>query len=92
MRLRSRPARLLGQLLAVAWRSKYGDDWISASEVLDLAISADILAVTIGDGSPRSQLIRLGKALSASRDKFFGDWQLVRGRNSDGNAAKYRLA
>lgn len=78
--------------LAVAWRSKYGDDWISASEVLDLAISADILAVTIGDGSPRSQLIRLGKALSASRDKFFGDWQLVRGRNSDGNAAKYRLA
>lgn len=74
-----------------AWWDKFGTRWVSASELLELVLARDLLGATVGDKSQRSQKIRLGKALSAARDRHFADWRVLAGRNSDGNAAKYRL-
>jgi hypothetical protein len=74
-----------------AWWEKHGEVWVSATELLTLAVERDLLGATIGDKSSRSQKIRLGKALSAARDRHFGEWRVVAGRNTDGNSAKYRL-
>lgn len=74
-----------------AWWDKHGEVWVSATDLLTLAVERDLLGAAIGDKSSRSQKIRLGKALSAARDRRFGEWCVVIGRNTDGNAAKYRL-
>lgn len=74
-----------------AWWDKHRDHWVTASDLLELALARDLLGATIGDRTQRSQKIRLGKALSAARDRHFGSWRVLAGRNTDGNAAKYRL-
>jgi hypothetical protein len=74
-----------------AWWDKHRDHWVTASDLLNLALERDLLGATIGDRTQRSQKIRLGKALSSARDRHFASWRVLAGRNTDGNAAKYRL-
>ena len=76
---------------AAAWWERFGGEWISARELLGLITEREIFTSVVGDKSERSQLIRLGRALSAARDRHFGDFRLVAGRNSNSKAARYRI-
>jgi hypothetical protein len=75
-----------------AWWERHQSAWVPATDLLKLARERDLLGSAIGDKSEQSQKIRFGKALGAMRDRRFANWQVVVGRNSDGNAARYRLA
>ncbi len=74
-----------------AWWVEHGDVWVATADLLRLAGERDLLGGVIGDKSERSRLIRLGRALSAARDRHFGGWRLAAGRNSNSKAAQYRL-
>jgi hypothetical protein len=74
-----------------AWWEKHGEAWTGAGELLELVLERDLFGSFIGEKSPRSQKIRLGKALSAARDRVFAHWRIVAGRNSNAKTAQYRL-
>lgn len=73
------------------WWDKFGPRWVSAGELLDLALERDLLGSIVRDKSQRAQKIRLGKALSGARDRHFAHYRLVAGRNSNAKTAQYRL-
>jgi hypothetical protein len=74
-----------------AWWAIHGDTWVATADLLRLAGERDLLGGVVGDKSERSRLIRLGRALSAARDRHFGTYRLVAGRNSNTKAAQYRI-
>jgi hypothetical protein len=74
-----------------AWWALHGDAWVATADLLRLASERDLLGVVVGDKSERSRLIRLGRALSAARDRHFGGYRLDVGRNANTKAAQYRL-
>ncbi len=77
--------------LVTAWWDRHGCQWVTARDLLHLVSEQDLLGHVVGDKSERSQLIRLGRALSAARDRHFGEHRIVTGRNSNTKAAQYRL-
>ncbi len=74
-----------------AWWEAHQDKWVPAGDLLSLALKSDLLGSVVGDKSPRSQKIKMGKALSAARDRHFANWRVLAGRNSNTKAAQYRL-
>jgi hypothetical protein len=77
--------------LVCSWWEKFGPRWVSAGELLDLALERDLLGSIVRDKSQRAQKIRLGKALSSARDRHFANYRLLAGRNSNAKTAQYRL-
>jgi hypothetical protein len=77
--------------LVHAWWEKFGPRWVSAGELLDLALERDLLGSIVRDQSQRAQKIRLGKALSSARDRHFSHYRIVAGRNANAKTAQYRL-
>lgn len=77
--------------LVRAWWEKFGPRWVSAGELLDLALERDLLGSIVRDKTQRGQKIRLGKALSSARDRHFAQYRLMAGRNSNAKTAQYRL-
>lgn len=77
--------------LVSAWWGKFGARWVSAGELLDLALERDLLGSIVRDKTQRAQKIRLGKALSSVRDRHFANYRLLAGRNSNAKTAQYRL-
>jgi hypothetical protein len=77
--------------LVRAWWDKFGPRWVSAGELLDLALERDLLGSIVRDKTQRAQKIRLGKALSSVRDRHFANYRLLAGRNSNAKTAQYRL-
>jgi hypothetical protein len=77
--------------LVHAWWDKFGPRWVSAGELLDLALERDLLGSIVRDKTQRAQKIRLGKALSSARDRHFDHFRLIAGRNSNAKTAQYRL-
>ncbi len=77
--------------LVTAWWEQHGGAWVASRDLLQITTEQDLLGQVIGDKSERSQLIRLGRALSAARDRHFGEHRIVAGRNSNTKAAQYRL-
>jgi hypothetical protein len=78
----------IGELLQ-AWWAKYKDRAVGVSElfVLTLGLDSDI---DLGDGSDRSQRIRLGKLLLAQRGRVFGDMKITEAGKLKG-ASQWRL-
>jgi len=74
-----------------AWWAVHGDVWVSTADLLRLAGERDLLGGVVGDKSERSRLIRLGRALSAARDRHFGRYRITAGRNASSKSAQYRL-
>lgn len=74
-----------------AWWEKFGQGWVGASALLELALERDLLGSAVGEKSPRSQKTRLGKALARMRDRHFASWRVVAGRDSNSKTAQYRL-
>ncbi len=77
--------------LVRSWWEKFGPRWVSAGELLDLALERDLLGSIVRDKTQRGQKIRLGKALSSARDRHFAQYRLMAGRNSNAKTAQYRL-
>jgi DNA primase catalytic core len=77
--------------LVAAWWDKLGPRWVAAGEILTLALEKELLGSIIRDKAAAAQRIRLGKALSARRDRQFGACRLIVGRNSNTKASQYRL-
>ncbi len=74
-----------------AWRHRYQGEWVSATELRDLAERTGLLGFALGDRKPHSQRVRLGKALNTQRDRRFGNWKLLVGADSHTKTTKYRL-
>ncbi|MBZ0271376.1 PriCT-2 domain-containing protein [bacterium] len=74
-----------------AWWDRLGNRWVSTSELFDLAINNELLASITGDKSQRSQKTRLGKALSALRDRQFDTWRIKVRRERHSKQAEYGL-
>jgi len=73
------------------WWDAHQDQWVSARDLLQLVLERDLLADVIGDKSPQSQRIRLGKALTAVRDRQFDLYRVVMRRDAHTKSAGYRL-
>ena len=73
------------------WWDAHRDQWVSARDLLQLVLERDLLADVIGDKSPQSQRIRLGKALTAVRDRQFDRYRVVMRRDAHTKSAGYRL-
>jgi hypothetical protein len=74
-----------------AWWALHGDAWVATADLLHLAGERDLLGGVVGDKSERSRLIRLGRALSAARDRHFARYRIAATRNANTKAAQYRL-
>ena len=61
----------------LAWWEAHGETPVYVSALTDLCEREDLLLQPRGDGSPRSQQSRLGRALQSARDRVFGDLQVV---------------
>jgi hypothetical protein len=73
------------------WHRFCGEREVGVAELYTLAASEDASApIDLGDGGERSQKIRLGKALSAQRDRQFGAYRIVAGTTKSG-AQMWRL-
>jgi len=77
-----------------SWWGAYGDEPKKVRELNDLCDQEDLMVVVRGDGSAKSQEIRLGKALGRVRDKIFGEFRLVHVRPDSKHKGGmfYRLA
>jgi DNA primase len=64
------------------WWTRFRTETKRVAELNDFAEQSDLMQIVRGDGTERSQQIRLGKALHNARDRVFGDFciQLVRDR------------
>jgi hypothetical protein len=76
---------------ASAWWTKFGPRWVTASDLLALALERDLLGSIVRDKAQRAQKIRLGKALSTMRDRHLASYRVLVGRNSNAKTAQYRL-
>ncbi len=76
---------------AAAWWEVHKEHWVSAKDLLQLALERELLGGIVGDGSPRSQQVCLGRGLTAQRDRQFGEWRLLMRRDAHAKSASYRL-
>jgi len=74
-----------------AWWDRFGARLVAAAELLGLATEKGLLASTIGDGGPQSQKIRIGRALSAMRDRQFDVYRITTRRDSRTKNLTYGL-
>jgi hypothetical protein len=75
----------------VAWWDIHGGAWVGTAALYDVARERELLGSVLGDKSERSQKTRLGRALTASRDRQFGPYRLSVGRDGHSKAAQFRL-
>ncbi|MGD1001284.1 MAG: bifunctional DNA primase/polymerase [Candidatus Brocadiia bacterium] len=74
-----------------AWFNSHGEREVGVAELYSLAATEDGSApIDLGDGTEKSQKTRLGKALSAQRDRQFGAYRVVAGAKKDG-AQQWKL-
>jgi hypothetical protein len=77
-----------------AWWDVHRDAWVGAKDLLKLALERDLLGGVLGDKSeksPRSQQSRLGRALTAVRDRHFGEWRVLVRHDARTKSARYCL-
>jgi hypothetical protein len=77
---------------AAAWWEVHQDKAVRVSELVELCIKGEFMMPVLGDGTPRSQSTRLGKALQNARDRVFGHHRITPGgRDSHSKRPTYRL-
>ncbi|HPQ70616.1 MAG TPA: PriCT-2 domain-containing protein [bacterium] len=74
-----------------AWWSKFGGRVVPFAELLDLANEKGLLPSVVGDQGSRAQKTRLGRALSAMRNRQFDSYRIVQRRNSHTKQSEYTL-
>jgi len=72
-----------------AWWEAFRDEPKKVAELNELCEQQDLMVSVRGDGTPRSQQTRLGKALRSARDRVFEGLRVIRvrmhGRHKGGN-------
>jgi len=74
-----------------AWWDAHGGAEVHVSLLAELCEKHDLMAQILGDGSTRSQQIRLGRALPGARDRSFGQLQVVVGNTDRKGRTLYAL-
>lgn len=74
-----------------AWWSQFGGRIVPFAELLDLANEKGMLPSVVGDKGPRSQKTRLGRALSAMRNRQYDSYRIVQRKNSHTKQSEYAL-
>jgi hypothetical protein len=77
--------------LVDAWWWTHQDRPVRVAELVDLCRTGDLLAPVLGDGTERSQAIRLGNALKAARDRVHGEHRICLVRDHHVKQNQYRL-
>ena len=70
------------RVFAETWWDEHGSTPVAVKYLLELAQQNDMLGLTIGSKSERSQAIRIGKALAANRNRRFGSYRIETARIS----------
>lgn len=74
----------------MAWWEEHHIAWVQSRNLHTLAAEQGHLMAVLGDGTTRSQQIRLGKALGTMRGRQLGDLRIAK-RASRSRTAEYRL-
>ncbi|HET9623255.1 MAG TPA: CHC2 zinc finger domain-containing protein [Kofleriaceae bacterium] len=74
-----------------AWWERFRSLWVNTNELVTLALNQGLLPSLLANRDLLGQKVRLGKALSKARDRHFGHYRIVVGRNSHIKAAHYQL-
>ena len=74
-----------------AWWDAHGGTEVHVSLLAELYEKHDLMAQILGDGSTRSQQVRLGRALPGARDRSFGQLQVVVGNTDRKGRTLYAL-
>lgn len=83
--------RAWGDLLSAWWKT-YGRQWVTTSELRDLALQEALLPGVLGARGPASQAVRLGRALGKILRRPFGTLQVRARRDRRRKARVYALA
>jgi DNA primase catalytic core len=74
-----------------AWWARFRSLWVNTSDLAALALEHGLLSSLLANRDQLGQKVRLGKALLRARDRHFGHYRVVVGRNSHIKAAHYQL-
>jgi hypothetical protein len=74
-----------------AWWARFRSLWVNTSDLAALALEHGLLSSLFANRDQLGQKVRLGKALLRARDRHFGHYRVVVGRNSHIKAAHYQL-
>src|SRR5262249_6184793 len=73
------------------WWDTHGGAQLHVSVLADLCEEHDLMSEVLGDGTTRSQQVRLGRALQGARDRSFGQLQVLVGGADRKGRKLYRL-
>jgi hypothetical protein len=75
-----------------AWWEAHKGDPVRVHELAEICLQRELMARVLGEGSERSQAIRLGKALLGARDRVFGAFRIEQaGKDRESKRPMYRL-
>lgn len=73
------------------WETQQGNA-VRVHQLAEMCSQRDLMARVVGEGSERSQLVRLGRALLGARDRVFGSYRIEQaGRDRESKRPMYRL-
>ena len=74
------------------WWDKKGNKDLKTAKIWRIANNHDLLLPVLGDGSDRSQTIKLGKELTKMEGRIIGDYKITKGEgNSRSGSNSYKL-
>lgn len=73
------------------WGEAHKDATLTAPKLQELAEEREMLANVIGDGTPRAQSLRFGRALSAQRGRVYGGWEVTKCKADRGRYVGWKL-
>jgi hypothetical protein len=74
-----------------AWWSTHGDASVRVADLAQLCTANDLMETVLGDGSEKSQHIRLGRALQRVRERVFGEYRVESTADLHTKRPAYRL-
>jgi hypothetical protein len=75
-----------------AWWELHQSDAVRVHQLAELCVQRDLLGRVLGEGTDRSQSIRLGKSLQGVRDRVFGSYRIEQaGKDRESKRPMYRL-
>jgi hypothetical protein len=75
-----------------AWQETYQGNAARVHQLTEMCTQRELMSRVLGEGSERSQSIRLGKALIGARDRVFGVYRIEQaGKDRESKRPMYRL-
>lgn len=77
--------------LVVVWWATHRDELVRVADLAKLCAAGDLMESVLGEGSEKSQHIRLGRALLRVRERVFGEHRVESMTDPRTNRPVYRL-